>query len=180
MATDGAGEPAADPAGDLWRFALALYGRPGVSGHCLMLQDRHGCDVTVLLFAAWAGAARGIGLSARDLGAARAAVEAWHGEVVRPLRAVRRRLKQGPPPAPTGRTGELRARIQTIEIEAERIELEVLAGCLPVPAASRGRPSPELVLANLELAAPGLEGESRDALRAVAETAYSIGGAIEL
>lgn len=176
MATEGV----EDPAGELWRFALALYGRPGVSGHCLMLQDRHGCDVTVLLFAAWAGAARGIGLSAPDLAAARAAVESWHGEVVRPLRAVRRRLKQGPPPAPTGRTGELRARIQAIEIEAERIELEVLAGCLPLSALSSGQPSPDLVLANLELVVPGLEGESRAALRAVAGTAYSIGSAIEL
>ncbi|WP_192499030.1 TIGR02444 family protein [Skermanella pratensis] len=174
--TDGGESPAAE----LWRFALALYGRPGVSEHCLMLQDRHGCDVTVLLFAAWAGAARGIALSAQDLAAARAAVEAWHGEVVRPLRAVRRRLKQGPPPAPTGRTGELRARIQAIEIEAERIELEELAGRLPGPAKFRGRATPELVLANLELVAPGLEEESRAVLHAVAGTAYSIGVAIEL
>ncbi|WP_247881209.1 TIGR02444 family protein [Skermanella sp. TT6] len=179
MATDGGGDPAADPAGDLWRFALALYGRPGVSDRCLMLQDRHGCDVTVLLFAAWAGAARGIGLSAQDLAAARTAVEAWHEEVVRPLRAVRRRLKHGPPPAPSGRTGELRAGIQAIEIEAERIELEVLAGRLPAAAAS-GQPSPELVLANLQLVVPDLEEEGREALRAIAGTAYSIGSAIEL
>jgi hypothetical protein len=45
---------------------------------------------------------------------------------VRPLRAVRQRLKTGPAPAPDARTGALRAAIQKLEIEAELIELAEL------------------------------------------------------
>ena len=52
-----------DKAGALWRFALAVYQKPGVSDACLLLQDRHGCNVTLLLFAAWAGAERGVALT---------------------------------------------------------------------------------------------------------------------
>ena len=89
-----------DRGGALWRFALAVYRKPGVSDACLLLQDRHGCNVPLLLFAAWAGAERGVALTADEVAAAGSAVGPWHGEVVEPLRAVRRRLKHGPPPAP--------------------------------------------------------------------------------
>ena len=32
-----------------WDFAVALYGRPGVSSACIALQDRRGADVIVML-----------------------------------------------------------------------------------------------------------------------------------
>ncbi|EWY38195.1 hypothetical protein N825_14910 [Skermanella stibiiresistens SB22] len=170
MATD-TGSGAED---GLWRFALDLYGRPGVGEACLSLQDRHGCDVTILLFAAWAGAERGVTLDEADLDTARSAVGAWHDEVVRPLRAIRRRLKQGPPPAPNERTGALRARLQAVEIESERIELEVLAGCLPDRPSDPGA-AREAALANLTLAArvPRLDDETQAALRVIADAAAS-------
>ena len=95
-----------DKGGALWRFALAVYQKPGVSDACLLLQDRHGCNVTLLLFAAWAGAERGVALTAEEFAAAGNAVRPWHGEVVKPLRAVRRRLKHGPPPAPDDGDGK--------------------------------------------------------------------------
>ena len=59
-----------DEGGALWRFALAVYQKPGVSDACLLLQDRHGCNVTLLLFAAWAGAERGVALTADEFAAA--------------------------------------------------------------------------------------------------------------
>jgi len=165
------------PGDDLWRFALDLYAQPGVSDACLLLQDRYGCDVPMLLFAAWAGAERGVALGADDVVAARGAVTAWQAEVVKPLRGVRRRLKQGPPPAPDARTGDLRARLQAIEIDAERIELETLAKCLP---ATRGGAHglggrSVAVSVNLVGVAPGAENdpEAAAALRLLAEAALA-------
>ena len=69
-----------------------------------------------------------------SLEAARARVDAWHREVVRPLRAVRQRLKTGPAPAPNERTADLRRRLQQVEIDAELIELDQLSALIPVLA----------------------------------------------
>jgi uncharacterized protein (TIGR02444 family) len=160
----------------LWRFALTVYQKPGVSDACLLLQDRYGCNVTLLLFAAWAGAEQGVMLTADEMAAAVGTVGAWHGEVVEPLRAVRRRLKHGPAPAPDKATGKLRARLQAIEIEAERIELETLAGFLPDRRDGSGRDGSSVVAitANLSLAAPlARDIESSESLRTIANAALS-------
>jgi uncharacterized protein (TIGR02444 family) len=108
------------------RFALALYGSEDVADACLYLQNRHDLDVNLVLFAAFVGAKRHQRLTASSLEAARARVDAWHSEVVRPLRAVRQRLKTGPAPAPNEITAHLRRRLQQVEIDAELIELDQL------------------------------------------------------
>ena len=110
---------------------MALYGRDGVPDACLQLQNRHDLDVPVVLFAAFVGAVRRQTLTASGVDAARARVDAWHHEVVRPLRAVRQRLKTGPPPAPSDITARLRSQVQKIEIEAELIELDQLGALIP-------------------------------------------------
>jgi uncharacterized protein (TIGR02444 family) len=157
--------------GALWRFAVAVYQKPGVSDACLLLQDRHGCNVTLLLFAAWAGAEHGVALTADEVAAAGNAVRPWHGEVVEPLRVVRRRLKHGPPPAPDNATAKLRAHLQAVEIDAERIELETLAGFLPERRDDMGVTA---TLANLALVAALAENiECSDSLRTIANAALS-------
>ena len=98
---------------------------------CLHLQNRHDLDVPVVLFAAFLGAVRRQTLTASGVEAARARVDAWHREVVRPLRAVRQRLKSGPAPAPNDITARLRSEVQRIEIEAELIELDQLDTLTP-------------------------------------------------
>lgn len=94
--------------------------------------------MNLVLFAAFVGAGRGETLTTSNLEAAAARVAVWHREVVRPLRAVRQRLKTGPPPAPDGITTHLRRWIQQVEIEAELIELdeldELIHGWESVPA----------------------------------------------
>ncbi|WP_051357405.1 TIGR02444 family protein [Azorhizobium doebereinerae] len=107
-------------------FALAVYGTAGVPPACLLLQERRGIDVNLLLFAAFLGAVRGEALTPAGLARAIETVGPWHGEVVRGLRAVRQRLKAGPPPAPNTVTAALRAKVQAVEIEAELIELSEL------------------------------------------------------
>lgn len=112
--------------GPLWEFAAATYGHAEVSKACLFLQDRCGVDVNVLLFALWIAAERKIAVDVAAIREVDTMVRQWRQEIVAPLRAIRRRLKTGPRPAPNAATEELRARLQDIEIELERIELAVL------------------------------------------------------
>ena len=114
--------------GPLWQFAEAVYGHAEVSQACLFLQDRCGVDVNVLLFALWLAAERKIQIDVAVIREVDATVRQWRQEIVQPLRAIRRRLKTGPSPAPDAATEALRARLIDVEIELERIELSVLEG----------------------------------------------------
>ena len=156
-------------AGDaLWRHVLAVYARPEVRQACLDLQDRRGANVCLLLFAQWAGAACGHRLGraeAERLGAA----APWHSEIVEGLRAVRRRLRSGPAPAPDAATERLRAQVQAAEIEAERIELLTLAALLPLsPRAAAETEAEAVALANLTLVCPPETPEDARALEILA------------
>lgn len=109
----------------VWEFALALYGSQGVSEACLLLQDESGVDVPMLLFALWL-AAHSVALPEAEMQRIEQLVKAWREEVVRPLRAIRRRLKEGPHPAPSEGTNALRNSIKAAELASERIELDLL------------------------------------------------------
>jgi uncharacterized protein (TIGR02444 family) len=149
-----------------WRFILAVYAAPGVAAACLSLQDRRGVDVCLLLHALWLGAACAYRLDEAGLARLRAAAGPWQAEIVVPLRAVRRRLKAGPPPAPDARTDAIRAKLQALEIEAERTELEVLLAALPVHPLPPGAESKrfEAAFANLETVCPPASPEDKEAL----------------
>jgi uncharacterized protein (TIGR02444 family) len=109
----------------LWDFALKLYGAPHVGEACLVLQDESGVDVPVLLFSAWL-AKNGIVLTAEEIIRIDGLVKDWRDEVVKPLRAIRRRLKTGPLPAPTKETETLRNGVKGVELSSEKIELAIL------------------------------------------------------
>jgi uncharacterized protein (TIGR02444 family) len=104
------------PEESLWRFSLAVYGRPGVDAACIDLQDRLGADVNLLLLALWAGAVCGTRLADAELERLKSEAAAWHHPVVAPLRGVRRHLK--------GVEGAeaFRQTIKAAELEAERLE----------------------------------------------------------
>lgn len=132
-------------ANPFWDFSLAVYGRSGVPACCLALQDRRGVDVNVLLFAAWAGLECGIRLSAADLALVDGAVSGWREEMVRPLRALRRRAK--------AEDDALYRRMKAAELEAERVQQDRLfaaGGFLPQPGGSVA-----LAAANMALLVPG-------------------------
>lgn len=114
----------------LWDEACRLYGALGVRELCLDLQDRHGVDVVVLLTVVWAWR-RGIPVDDAVRPQLLARVRGWHEEVVQPLRRARRSLR---PEAEPGRaigldgtaTTALKAKVQALELEAERLQLEGL------------------------------------------------------
>lgn len=121
-----------------WRFVLAVYAISGVAPACLSLQDRRGADVCLLLHALWLGAVAGRRLDGDALDRLRSLAGPWQAGIVAPLRAVRRRLKSGPPPAPDARTAELRAKLQALEIEAERMEFDALMATFPIAGGEAG------------------------------------------
>jgi uncharacterized protein (TIGR02444 family) len=137
------------------RFALSLYRRAGVADACLHLQNRHDLDVNLVLLAAYVGAVGRQTPAIDDLDLARRRVGAWHQEVVRPLRAVRQRLKTELAPAPNDATERLRRKLAQLEIEAEMIELDQLGALMP------------------ELVSPPASGDAVECASAAIETAIA-------
>jgi uncharacterized protein (TIGR02444 family) len=111
-----------------WNFAVRTYRCEGIPEACLALQNERGADVNVLLFCCWVGATRGefeIKTFDRMLEFSRA----WADRVVRPLRNVRTWMKiEGcPDPAmPVESCMNLRERIKKVELEAERLQENVM------------------------------------------------------
>jgi uncharacterized protein (TIGR02444 family) len=117
-----------DPSFDeFWAFAVSFYARPGVSPACLELQDQHGKDVLIALFACWVGVSGRGRLDAAAIARAEAAARPWRQQVVEPLRRTRHALK-GIAGAET-----LYTRMKGIELEAERVAMTRLAPQAPAP-----------------------------------------------
>ncbi|MGE4014540.1 MAG: TIGR02444 family protein [Alphaproteobacteria bacterium] len=110
------------PANPFWNFSLELYRAPNVAQACLALQERHGIDVNFLFFCVWLGRTGHGPYTRNDIAAFADRVAPWHEAVVKPLRAVRRRIKD--PVGAENRDLALayRQRVQKIEIDAEHVE----------------------------------------------------------
>jgi uncharacterized protein (TIGR02444 family) len=146
-----------------WGFSLAVYGAQGVEPECLSLQDRYGLDINLLLLCAYLGAMRGVTLSAADIAAVRAEVASWHADIVRPLRAARRRLKtiELPDARIAEAAAQLRSRVKAAELETEYIEQVLLEHWAEARIASWPR------------------GERRDAVAANIQTLFASYGTTE-
>jgi uncharacterized protein (TIGR02444 family) len=114
-----------------WTFSLQTYAKPSVAQTCLDLQDRFGTDVNVLLFLLWC-AHCGRRLTAQNIRNVVDLVNSWQADVVYPLRLVRRALKHPAPNWPPQGTELLRERVKAAELEAERLQQEVMASSISV------------------------------------------------
>ena len=112
----------------IWEWALEAYARPGVPEACLKLQDEHGQNTSLLLWAVQAEVKDPV-LLAR----AAEATRAWDRTALVPLREVRRALKPPLPPFSDHAREALREEVKALELAAERLLLETLEGL------SRGR-----------------------------------------
>ena len=146
----------AESAESFWTFTLGFYGRPGVSPACIALQDRHGCDVNILLYACWVGLSGRGRLAASDIARAEEANAPWRSGVIERLRGARRTLKEEDR---TGPVLELYEAAKAAELAAERIAQRRLQLLAPAESA---RPQGERVgdaAANLALYLKGRGAE---------------------
>ena len=123
-----------------WNFSLETYAGEGVAEACFDLQERRGCDVNILLFCCWLGASGRPTLTADRLRAILKVSDVWQQEIVRPLRHVRKLLKDRPWTDALPETVDAaRRRVADAELAAEHAEQLKLAS-LHTPPADRDRP----------------------------------------
>jgi len=153
-------------ASEFWDFSLRVYRTSGVESACLELQDKHGQDVNLVLFCCWSGSL-GYSLSGRDMGKIIESSGQWHGKVVKPLRAIRRDLKDMVNAQEQKQS--LRNTVKKAELMAEKIQQYELAQSL------QGRveePGPPLARENLKTYAriigsgPDFEGAAEKVIEA--------------
>lgn len=134
------------PNSPFWTFSLGLYARPGVADACLVLQDRQGVDVNLLLFMLWAGQS-GRRLSPTEVGALRDLTEDWRRDIVVPLRAVRRALRRPPAAVDAEAAAHLRQDIKKVELASERLQQAALFAFRPIGALGAADASPQQAVA---------------------------------
>jgi uncharacterized protein (TIGR02444 family) len=167
-----------DQKGPHWAFSLAVYMKPGVSEACVLLQDRCGLDVNLLLIALYA-ASRGSGTpDGHWLRTADDAIAELREKVIVPLRHARCMMKAYQPPAPELSIEPLRQRVKGLELEAEQLELAMLARLAP-PAGSMPQRFEDVVWKVLEFYAAGnptleaaTDASIADAVKIIADAAY--------
>ena len=118
-------DPETQRGSPLWRFSLGFYRQPGVADACIALQDGCGVDVNILLFFLWLATARRC-VSPSTAQALCMKVDPWRNDVVVPLRAVRRRLKDGSSLVERSVAELFRTKIKAVELESERLQQEAM------------------------------------------------------
>jgi uncharacterized protein (TIGR02444 family) len=97
----------------LWDYSLTIYQRDEVAPSCIALQDAFDIDVNLLLYAAWL-AHRKRCLSDDHLAALDACVCDWREQVVKPMRELRRQLRD------YSSAAGVRDELKSLELRAER------------------------------------------------------------
>ena len=130
----------------LWPYALEVYGRPGVEALLLELQDAHGQCVPFLLWSLWM-AASGRVPAASKLTAGAELARAWQAAAIAPLRTLRRDLKRRDRPKTAQARTRIRDGVKALELEAERMLLQMLEDSSPAPGDAPTDPLDALRLA---------------------------------
>ena len=143
----------------LWPYALEVYGRPGVEPLLLRLQDDHDQCVPFLLWSLWM-AAGGRPIDRATAAACAELARAWQDAAVVPLRRLRRGLKAKA--SQERLQARIRTGVQALELEAERMLLQMLEESSPAPASSSpgAAPNPPAAALARAIGAGGAEAPS--------------------
>jgi len=118
----------------LWEYSLKLYSNEEVASACLSLQDRRSLDVNILIFCVWVAASGRGEFEGEELSSALAISENWQEGSVKPLREVRRFLKNGFDPIDARMAADLKRVISESELYAEKLEILALDRLINRPA----------------------------------------------
>ena len=143
-------DTAADQAGSpFWRFSIAFYRDAAVARACLDLQDGCDVDVNLLLFLLWLARDRRR-LAVGEVRSLDERLRRWRAEVVAPLRAMRRMLKNDAPLVEPAEAEVFRTRVKSVELEAERLQQETMSAMTDAIASDRTASRNEAARANLD------------------------------
>lgn len=109
----------------MWEFMLRVYAQPGVAPACLRLQDVCGVDIPLFLAVLYA-AKSGANLNADRIRMLNHQCSGWRRTVVSPLRSIRIEMKSHPWMPLGTRVSRLRENIKSLELAAERIQVDFL------------------------------------------------------
>jgi uncharacterized protein (TIGR02444 family) len=153
-----------------WKFSLRFYAVPGVAPACIEMQDRAGVDVN-LLFLLLFLSDNERSITSDDVQRMDAAIATWRNDVVRPLRDVRRALKNT-----TGVSGaeSLRSDVKRIELESERLQQEALFAKFPAASVGVAASREDAARANLAAYAQYLGGVPQAPLDAVLQAFLAV------
>jgi uncharacterized protein (TIGR02444 family) len=141
-----------------WEYSLVTYQVDEVAKTCLSLQDLFGMDVNQLLYAAWL-ASNNQCLNVSHLAELDALVAEWRDSVVRPLRALRRQLRDWA--AATAVHDELKA----LELQAEHEQQDMMYAFYQGAPVLVGADRPlRANLVEVALLAPAARGEWEKAI----------------
>jgi len=108
-----------------WEFSLTHYAKAPVQKLCLQLQEQAGANVNVVLFTLWL--ARLERTFETDVVAGNTELLHWHEQVTVPLRQARGAIKHC-----HQQTSALYAAVKKAELDAERVEQDMLCELLPL------------------------------------------------
>jgi uncharacterized protein (TIGR02444 family) len=159
----------------LWERASRAYESAEVERLCLALQDDHGQCVSYLLWAIWAGE-QGRVVNAGMASHAAELAHDWELSVLKPLRAVRRRLKSSVPGISDTAREASRERLKDEEIAAEQLLLDALEAMTPAAGRHTGDLAGDLAgslrVAQAAWAAPAPDRALADLAEAFSKTAF--------
>ena len=119
------------PDNPFWNFSLQFYSKEGVANILLWFQEECQVDINLMLYCCWAGVSHTPGLRATDMTFLREIVDRWQSEIIQPLRSLRQTLKTDARGAPVSRVAGFRANLQKAELEAERLQQDILHTSAP-------------------------------------------------
>jgi uncharacterized protein (TIGR02444 family) len=125
-----------------WRFSLGFYRQPAVADACIRLQDEAGVDVNLLFYLLW-HASLERRLTHAEVDAIEQRIAPWREQVVVPLRAIRRAIKQPPPVVDAGTAEAYRTKVKGLELEGERLQQEALYDLAQTSRFGEAASSPE-------------------------------------
>jgi uncharacterized protein (TIGR02444 family) len=127
------------PTNPFWEYSLRVYGKRGVAEACIELQDGYGLDVNLILACLWSDAEGPGRLDSEQIRDLVNRTRTWQEKVVMPIRKVRRFCKNEPEEVPDELREGFRPGLQTVELDAERVEQALIFGSLQETSASGAR-----------------------------------------